>query len=215
MKSIENICKNEYVREKFTSMIEFTRNNLEKIMESLLDRTEKSKQKWELLDYNISLQEEKQSKINICNVSHGLKVQTKFSGQILVLEIIEKIYLPSEKGDIVGHLSYNGKYGIQNFKFGLSYEWEKYNNCNPGQIGYEFRDSVIIKLAEIILDRMITSKSIQYDMTNTIQNEIMIKHPIITLCDNLANKKMILEFHRCILDVNYRKKMLNEYMLEK
>ncbi|MBE5062985.1 hypothetical protein INF30_06890 [Lachnospiraceae bacterium DSM 108991] len=84
-------------------MIEFTRNDLEEIMGILLDRTEKNKQKWELLDYCMTSQEEKKNKTDICSVSHEIKIQTKFAGQILVLEIIEKIYLPSEKGDIVVH----------------------------------------------------------------------------------------------------------------
>lgn len=196
-------------------MIEFTRNDLEEIMGILLDRTEKNKQKWELLDYCMTSQEEKKNKTDICSVSHEIKIQTKFAGQILVLEIIEKIYLPSEKGDIVGFLSYNGKYGIQIFNFGLSYEWEKYNNCNPEQICFEFRNSVIVKLAEKIVDKMITSKNIRYDITNTIPDEIGIKHPIIALFDDLANKKMLIEFHRCILDVNYRKKMLEDCFMEK
>ncbi|MBE5063956.1 hypothetical protein INF30_11900 [Lachnospiraceae bacterium DSM 108991] len=116
---------------------------------------------------------------------------------------------------IVGFLSYNGKYGIQIFNFGLSYEWEKYNNCNPEQICFEFRNSVIVKLAEKIVDKMITSKNIRYDITNTIPDEIGIKHPIIALFDDLANKKMLIEFHRCILDVNYRKKMLEDCFMEK
>ena len=37
----------------------------------------------------------------------------------------------------------------------------------------------------------------------------------IALFDDLANKKMLIEFHRCILDVNYRKKMLEDCFMEK
>ncbi len=192
-------------------MTEFTRNDLERIMETLLKKSRKNRQEWKLLKYYcIPFQEEKKGRLNKYSVSHGLKVQTKLSGQVLTVEIIEKIYLPSEKGDIVGLISYNGKCGIQVYYFGLSYEWEKYDKCNPEEIYSEFRDSIIVKLSEELLNKLISNNTIRYENVHKLTDNIRSMHPKSILYNKMLSKHMILEFHKCILDMSYRKKVMAE-----
>lgn len=186
---------------------EFGRNELENIMETLLVRTQKQKQGWRFLEYRpISINEENVEGLKTYSISQKIKMETVLYRQILLLEIAEKIHLPSEKGDISGTLSYNGKYGIQIYEFALSYDWEKYNLCEKNNICSEFSNSIIVKLDYILMEQFIKTSAITYkisDLYFSQKNEFKAL-PIVTLCEKMMQERRVLEFHNCVLDIDYR-----------
>lgn len=38
----------------------------------------------------------------------------------------------------------------------------------------------------------------------------LMNHPLTKLCEKLFDEHRLMDFHRCILDVDYRKLLLNE-----
>lgn len=194
---------------------EFGRNELEEILKILLKRTQKKKQYWMLQNYRpIMFEQEKRQRYHTTCISQKMEVETRFRGLNLQLSLAEKIYIPNEKGDITGSLSFESIYGIQLYTFGLSYNWEKYNICTKDTISMAFEDSVIFQLNDTLLKVIIEENEINYipsswDYSNKInQNNI----PLCLLCEKMAFQGKIQEFHRIIFDTIYRKQMLDTFI---
>ncbi len=193
-----------------TKTMEFGRNDVENILETLLLRTKEQKQQWKFIKYNPITLEEKIYDKAMCCIFQGIKVETSFRKQTLLLQFSEKIYLPSEKGDITGTLSYNGYYGVQVYEFALSYDWERYLMSKNNTVYKEFSDSVIVRLNDLLMRKYLKSDMINYkdsDIYFPIKNEWNDK-PIIALCEKMLKKRMMFEFHNCILDMEYRNRLL-------
>ena len=180
-------------------MVEFGRNDLEEIIEKLVKRSKKNKQNWKITEYHPITINFKRN-----DISHEFSAKTELLGQILWLDFVEKINLSNEKGDIIGKISYNGQYGKQYYKFGLSYDWEKYNLCTPQTLYYKFRDSDIIQLSDILIVKLISELHIQVNQSPFKKTNVLGHQPMIALANRLTRENKILEFHKCVLDIDYR-----------
>lgn len=192
---------------------EIRQENMEILLTTLTEGILKGKKQWYDMKYNsISFMQEgeKGKEAYIC---HSFEMKTKLNGRVYDLELSENINLPSEKGDIFGAIFFENEDGENKYDFALSYETE-YEECFPKEIGEHFSDSVVLKLAEAVMVMFEGTEAERFGFSFARffnQNGIKDKWkraPLVKLSKRLMEEKRLRDFHRIILDVDYRETLL-------
>lgn len=201
---------------------ELDRETHEMLLQTLAERTLAGKQQWEELDYSpISFirdtddyDGQEADRRQEAYVSQAFEMETDFNGRRYQLELMEQIDFPSEKGNISGTLTYDGdKWG--KYDFALSYACRKYDDSSAEQLKEIFADSPILKLAEAVISVFegTEAKEFGFSYAGYYNQEIEMKWkqmPLVRLGKKLMDEKRMADFHRIILDMEYRKKLLEE-----
>lgn len=201
---------------------ELDRETHEMLLQTLAERTLAGKQQWEELDYSpISFIQDTDDDDDLAEVrkpeayvSQAFEMETDFNGRRYQLELMEQIDFPSEKGNISGTVTYDGdRWG--KYDFALSYDCMKYDDSSAEQLKEVFADSPILKLAEAVIAvfRGTEAEEFGFSYAGYYNQEIKAKWqrmPLVKLGKKLMEEKRMEDFHRIILDMEYRKKLLEE-----
>ena len=83
-------------------------------------------------------------------------------------------------------------------------------NCEPSEIGKQYKDDPAMRLTEAIVPVIIESEAVQdtfewarFINENGIADEIL-NHPVVRLAEKLFNKHRLLDYHRILFDIPYR-----------
>lgn len=194
---------------------EIDKETMELLLGSLAERTLSGKQKWEELDYNpISFMQEEEDAENDAFISQMFEMETDFNGRRYELEVMEQIDLPSGKGNLSGTLTFDGdKWG--KYDFSLSFD-ERYDENGPERLKEVFADSVIVRLMDAVVTVFegtdATSQGFSYARyyNQTGIEQRWQRMPLVKLGEKLMAEKRMKDFHRIILDMDYREKLMKE-----
>lgn len=145
------------------------------------------------------------------------KLITDFNGVNCELEIHETISLPSGKGDIFVSVNYIMEGEEKDYEIALSHDLDKYDECSAESLKNAYEDSSIVKLADVIANLFDKSDAVEdgfscasYFMETDIE-PVWKRNPIVKLGKHLMIEKRMTDFHRIILDIDYRRLLENGY----
>ena len=196
---------------------EIDQETMELLLDALLKRTLEGKQIWENLYYNpigfvqLDAYEDKGAYI-----SQMFETTTSFNGIEYELELCEAIDLPSCKGNIFGSISYEAEEEINKYDFSLSFDSEHYDDADAAELKNIYKDSVIVQLADAIVGVFEDSEAIadgfsyaRYFSQKEI-NSKWKKDSLVKLGEKLMKEKAMQDFHKIVLDTDYRSSLLRK-----
>lgn len=194
---------------------EIDKETMELLLGSLTERMLAGKQEWGRLEYKpVSFVREKEDVKEDAFISHMFEMEMDFHGRHYILEIMEQINLPSCKGDISGMLEFDGdRWG--KYDFALSFD-ERYDKCKAERLKEVFGDSPIVKLMDAIVSVFEGTEAesrgfsyAQYFNQMGIEPEWKCMS-LVKLGEKLMDKKWMNDFHRIVLDTDYRRELLRD-----
>lgn len=194
---------------------EIDKETIELLLDSLTSRTLTGKQEWKELGYKpISFMQEDEDAENDAFISQLFEMETEFNGRRYVLEIMEQIVFPSGRGDISGTLTFDGgSWG--KYDFALSFD-ERYDENGPERLREVFADSAIVKLMDAVITVFEGMEAenqgfsyARYYNQKGIEPKWR-RMPLVKIGEKLMEEKRMKDFHRMILDMDYREKLLKE-----
>ena len=100
-------------------------------------------------------------------------------------------------------------------RYELSFDCDRYE-CTPEEVAERFADSPIVRLCNAIIPATLGQEDLEEVFTwarffnETGISAKLMNHPLTKLCEKLFDEHRLMDFHRCVLDVDYRKLLLNE-----
>lgn len=183
----------------------------ESTLRSLAQYTRSKNATWRITDYNpigclgADIAEDKKDAV-VCHTINAIGVTPEGSWNV---DIMESIYLSSEKGDIAITLSDD----LTQFDLILSSS-EEYDDCTAESISSQFKDSPILMFAQIVLPVLTEAAAPIFDSYDWfsfhVPNDITradMKSPVFQLSKHLANKHRITDFHKIVFDTDYREQL--------
>ena len=199
---------------------EIQNESMNLLLESLIKGTSEGKRKWDDLEYlpisfmqtdNVDDIENKEAVI-----TQSFELTTNINGIEYELELTEEINFPLEKGDIVGSISFEGENGYTKHDFGLSFDIDNYMDCRASDIGALYRDSTAVRLAEAVVSLFKNSDAVDSGFSYArFFNEKSInpkwkRNKTVKLCNKLMDDGRMEDFHRIVLDIDYRNQLLEK-----
>ena len=128
---------------------------------------------------------------------------------------MENIDVPSGMGDYTITLTRDETENYLKIEDALSFNCDRYE-CTPEEVAERFADSPIVRLCNAIIPATLGQEDLEEVFTwarffnETGISAKLINHPLTKLCEKLFDEHRLMDFHRCVLDVDYRKLLLNE-----
>lgn len=148
-------------------------------------------------------------------ISQMFTLETERSGTSYELVLSESIDLQSGKGDIVISLEQDGPTDPGQYDDGLSFDFDRYDECPAENLWDTFRNHPAV-LFSTVVPMVLSSKAVtetfewaSYVNENGIGTRLK-KHPLFRLGEKLFREHNLLAFHRCVLDIEYRRQLLDE-----
>lgn len=191
------------------------KETMELLLGSLAERTLLGKQKWEGLDYRpISFMRENEDAEEDAFISQMFEMETEFNGRSYSVEVMEQICFPSGKGDISGTITYDGdEWG--KYDFALSFD-ERHSGNDAEHLKEVFADSAVVRLMDAVLSVFEGTEAESRGFSYARYfNQIGIEPeweemPLVKLGEKLMDEKRMKDFHRIVLDTDYRTELLEE-----
>lgn len=185
-------------------------------IQQIAEQTERGKINWELTEYlPLSFLDEDKVENAPAVIGQTFSFEAVINGFLYELDITEDIKVPSGKGNYAITLIRDESENFLKIDDALSFDYDDYE-CAPEEIAERFKDSPIIRLCNEIIPTTLEQEDLEEVFTwVSFFNEIGISkkmrtHPITKLCKKLFDEHRLMDFHRCVLDVNYRKNLMNE-----
>lgn len=188
------------------------------LLDLLCKRTLAGKQRWKNMGYNpiVFLQKDIYETERAC-ISQMFEATIVFNSIEYELEFSESIELPSGKGDIFGTISYETEDGENNtYNFSLSFDLEKYDDANAEELKEIFGNSIIVQFTDAIVGVFENSDAVaegfayaRYFHQTGIDSKWK-ENAIVTLGEKLMQERAMLDFHKIVLDTEYRRNLLKQ-----
>ena len=197
---------------------EIYQENMELLLRSLTERTLSGKQEWaELQYYPISFVQDDDSDEREAYISQMFELETEFNGRKYYLDLAENISFPSRKGDIFGSITYETDEGERKYDFGLLADVDEYEkNSIKNSIKNQNTRTVITELANAVVAVFKGSDAEEFGFSYACyfnQSDIKRKwrkDKLVKLGEKLMTEKRMDDFHKVVLEVKYREKLLSE-----
>jgi len=197
-------------------LYELNRIEESKHLNEVAERIKAGSLKWECIEYSpISLMDEDLVDEKPAFLSHSIVMKTSIEGIPYTLEFMESIEIPSGMGDIGVTLIRDISDDYRRIDYALSY-CDDYEDCQPGTLREAFRGEVPVIMSDILIPQAASSECIpsafsfsRFYYGGEIPRKLM-RHPLVKLGQMLYKQQRVLDFHRCVLDTDYRKKALAE-----
>ena len=182
----------------------------------LAEQTERGKINWELTEYNPPsfLNGDKVENLPAV-IGQSFSFEAVINGSLYGLDITEDIKVPSGMGDYAITLMREESENFLKIDDGLSFDFDNYE-CAPEEVAERFKDNPILRLCNTIIPATLEQEDLEEVFSwARFFNETgipakMRNHPITKLCEKLFDEHRLLDFHRCVLDVDYRKSLMDE-----
>ena len=187
------------------------------LLTSLLTLTQKNPAIWDCVEYNplsFLSSEEDDGTTNACIIQMFV-FQAAINQVEFELELSEHIDIATGKGDIYITLEKQSPDSYDKIDTGLSFETE-YEDCPAEQIQSQFGNHVVAQMAEALVPAALKSdttvSALQWAIYNAEGDTPLTfeESSLYKLGESLFESHRFLEFHRCVLDCSYRKKLLSE-----
>ncbi|MDO4340742.1 MAG: hypothetical protein Q4C91_22115 [Eubacteriales bacterium] len=194
---------------------------MELFLDTLMKRTLDGKQVWDNLGYlpaRFMLDDRWEEQEG--EVSNLFCMETSFKGREYSLKLSESIELLSMKGNIYGIL--NREDDGKSYEFALSLDGERYKSASAEELRGIYADSLVVNFADMVVEyfggfpEVIAAgyKDNAYYCNEFFEGKKVEKKwkkmPVVKLGEKLFQEKRMMDFHKIILDTEYRKKLLEE-----
>lgn len=185
-------------------------------IQQLAEQTERGKINWELTEYNPPsfLSGDKVEKLPAV-IGQMFSFEAVINGSLYGLDITEDIKVPSGMGDYAITLMREESENFLKIDDGLSFDFDNYE-CAPEEVAERFKDNPILRLCNTIIPATLEQEDLEEVFSwARFFNETgipakMRNHPITKLCEKLFDEHRLMDFHRCVLDVDYRNILMDE-----
>lgn len=147
------------------------------------------------------------------HLSQMFTFEAEKSGASFELLILERIGLRSGKGDIAITVKRDGPDGSEIYDDALSFDCDRYDECSAENLRDMFKDHTAV-LFSTVVTMALTSEAVvetfewaRYVNEKGVGTELR-EHPLFKLGEKLFREHDLLAFHRCVLDVEYRRQLL-------
>ena len=185
------------------------------LIQQIAEQTERGKIDWELTEYNpLSFLNEDKIDKNPAVICQSFSFEAIIGGSRYELDVMEDIDVPSGMGDYTITLTRDETENYLKIEDALSFDCDRYE-CTPEEVAERFADSPIVRLCNAIIPATLGQEDLEEVFTwarffnETGISAKLMNHPLTKLCEKLFDEHRLMDFHRCVLDVDYRKLLLN------
>lgn len=198
-------------------IIAHEKEELEHLLRSLTEQTKRGTIRWECTEYNpISLLDETDLEDDQRRMvlSQMFTMEAEINGNSVCVELNEAIDLSAEKGDIAVTIMYDTDAGYNKFETALSYDVIHYDDYSAEQLNAAYGDSPVALFADAVMPTLAASPEVAsaFSYARFVnQNGIpakALKAPLSRLAEKLMQEKRVEDFHRIVLDMEYRRELL-------
>lgn len=223
--SIEDVFQFVEVEDEATrraNMVFHDRESSEEIeimLKGLIQQTRVGKIQWECTYYNplgILYEDdwENERKNPRAILTQAFDAKTIVGNRPVFLNLTESITVDDGKGDLLGDISLDVDDGTTRKDFSLSFA-EKYRQLDANGVAQQYRGSLLGELYDTLVPILAKSEATAFGFSfaNFQMCEMppkYLKRPLVKLCKKLTKESRALDFHRMVLDMNFREKLLNE-----
>ena len=193
---------------------EIYQENMELLLRSLTERTLSGKQEWvELQYYPIGFVQDDDSDEREAYISQMFELETEFNGRKYYLDLAENISFPLKNVDIFGSITYETDEGERKHDFGLRADVDEYGK---NSIKNQNARAMIIELANAVVAVFKGTDAEEFGFPYACyfnQSDIKRKwrkDKLVKLGEKLMTEKRMDDFHRAVLETEYREKLLSE-----
>lgn len=186
-------------------------------MQTLAEQTRLGKIQWSCTNYDpIALFYGIKDDNSDAYLFQTFGAETHLNGRTIQVDMSEQIALRSGIGEITGSISFFGDEGLVEYDYGISYDTVFFDDCNAESIGPQQRKSLHTALADALIPTLAESMAVvsgfAADNISGLNgvDEPLLCFPLAKLGKTLLNEKRSLDFHRMVLDMDFRKKLLAE-----
>lgn len=172
--------------------------------------------KWQCKDhFPISFTDEDPVDERPAFLSQSFDLTTKVEGIPYELEILETIDIPSGIGDIAITLTRDIPDDFERIDCILGAFYDKYDGYGPRDIKEQFGKEIPAVLSDILIPLAAQSECASESFScarfhyGEAISEHLLKHPLLKLGAKLFNKRRIHDFHRCVLDIDFREELIS------
>ena len=186
------------------------------LIQRIAKQTESGKIGWELTEYNpLSFLNEDKVDDNPAVIGQTFSFETIIGGSRYELDVTENIEVPSGMGDYSITLTRDEVENFLKIDDALSFDFDRYE-CAPEGVAERFADSSIVRLCNAIIPVTLAQEDLEevfswarFFNERGISTKLL-NHPLTKLSEKLFDEHRLMDFHRCVLDVDYREQILNE-----
>jgi len=185
---------------------------IEYAIKSLTKLTKDGTVKWNCTNYNpLSLMPtNNDTKAYVC---HIIEAQAQHNGHNFTVEISDTINIPSGRGDV--SIIFTPEWGEdQSYSKSIS-DYDPFEKCPTDQLVKNYKDTLIMILSDAVFPQLeksatvLDAKKYGHFLTQYYQPHIA-NSPIVALSRILHETDRLNDFHRCVLDMEYRKQLMLE-----
>ena len=187
------------------------------MLRNIANLDERGKIQWECVEYNpISFMNRDRVDGGSAYLCQMFTLTATIGGLPYEFEIAEYINVPSGKGNYAITLLRDVPDACVKIDEALSYHSDLYDDCPPDQLKARFQDHPIIRLCDAVVPKIIDSDAVKevFEWARFVNESGIPKklreHPLSKLGEKLFSKRRSLDFHRCVLDVPFRDRLLKE-----
>lgn len=179
--------------------------------------TEQGKIKWKCEEYNpLCFMDEDKIEDTSAYLCQMFRLRALYERFPYELEIAEYINVPSGKGDAAVTLTRDIADDYMKIDAMLSGNLEAYDDCAPEELYAAFKDDPIMLICNAVVPTAAKSNVVaetfswaRYINESGISDDLL-NDPLTKLGEKLLREHRILDYHRAVFDVQYRKTLLNE-----
>lgn len=151
-------------------------------------------------------------------IRQSFDVETTYNTKKIKLELTEELLLPVGRGDLI--LGYETElFGLSKGTISLSLNDETFDTRNLRYISQHYSTDNITLLYNSIVPLVVESEAVKAGNKMSIEwgdnfSKKIQNNKVFRLCHFLWKDKRALDFHKCILDIQHRELLYQEYGIE-
>lgn len=187
-----------------------------RLLRQIAEETESGQIDWKLTEYNpLSFLNENKVDDYPAVIGQTFSFEAIISGAHFELDVTENIEVPSGMGDYSITVTRDESEDFLKIDDALSFDFDRYE-CTPEKVAERFENNPVVRLCNTIIPATLEHEDLEEVFTwARFFNEggvstKLLNHPLTKLSKKLFDQHRLMDFHRCVLDVGYRKHLLNE-----
>lgn len=185
------------------------------LLERLLDLTLKEKIKWICSEYNPLnfYTDEKDDGELVPELCHIFTFVSTYNEEQYEMQISESIQILTGKGDIYLTLEQDGVSGYKKIDIALSFDY-LYDDYEAEELLKQYGKHIVSRFADALIPSAATTQAVKqtfdwagYDDVQDTEEQFLSK-PLYKLGEKLFKEQRIADFHRCVLDVDFRSDLI-------
>lgn len=192
------------------------REEKQELFHRLVDLTERGKIHWECEDYiPISFMDKDMLEGKPAYLTQMFTLTLQVQNTFYKMEIDEYLTVPDGKGDIHFKLTRPTKDNYLELETAFSFD-SAYDNHTAEELGKACKEHPITRMAAAIARDMENREEVleNFEWADFAPqkgvSKKLLNHPLVRLSEKLFNERRVLDFHRIVFDIPYRKSLMEK-----